>query len=408
MDYKKENINRIIKHFEEGCKQVATPFSIGLELEHYVVDKNTKDSVSYYGERGIEVLLERIKPFYEESAYSEGHLIGLGRPGLAVSIEPAAQLEVSIGPQTDGKSIQAIYDQFMAELMPILLEWGYELITAGYQPKNKVKELDLIPKNRYRFMQEHFDKIGPYGQYMMKGTAATQVSIDYYSEEDFSEKYKVAYALYPILAMLSDNMPIFEGQENSKPIKRMEIWEHVDNARVDVEPYLQDGTINFSRYADFVYNTPLIVDKEKDEDIATEKAASEVFEKRLMTDEDIEHVLSMVFPMIRLKHYLEIRVADSMPYGSVYAYVLFIKGLFSDVSRVKKYVDELVKDHPNFTHDLITVIQTDGIQGQIYNYKMKDIVTQLYGIVISNLQDIEVAYLEEYKKSILNKGSLLL
>ncbi len=408
MDYKKENINRIIKHFEEGCKQVATPFSIGLELEHYVVDKNTKVSVSYYGERGIEALLERIKPFYEEFAYSEGHLIGLGRPGLAVSIEPAAQLEVSVAPQTDGKCIQAIYDQFMDELKPILLEWGYELITTGYQPKNKVQELDLIPKNRYRFMQEYFDKIGPYGQYMMKGTAATQVSIDYYSEEDFSAKYKVAYALYPILAMLSDNIPVFEGQENSKFIKRMEIWEHVDNARVDVKPYLQDGTINFSRYAEFVYNTPLIVDKEKDGDIATGKTASEVFENRLMTNEDIEHIISMVFPMIRLKHYLEIRVADSMPFGSVYAYVLLIKGLFTDVSRVKKYVDELVIDHPNFTHDLISVIKTEGVYGQIYNHKIKDIVTQLYGIVISNLQDIEVAYLEEYKKSILNKGSLLL
>ncbi len=407
MNYKKENINRIVEYFKEGCKEELRPLTIGLELEHFVVDKETKNSVSYYGERGIEALLERLKPLYEESAYSEGHIIGLGRESLAVSIEPAAQLEISISPQEDGRRIQRIYDQFYDEIMPILLEWGYELITAGYQPKSKVAELDLIPKSRYRFMKEYFDKIGPYGQYMMKGTAATQVSIDYYSEEDFSAKYKIAYALYPVLAKLCDNIVCFEGKENKEPMMRMTIWDHVDNARVNVEPYLKNGTLDFKRYAEFVYETPLIVDKNKDEDYATRQSASEVYASKIMTSQEIEHILSMVFPILRLKHYLEIRVADSMPMGSVNAYLLLIKGLFKDITTVTQYVDELIMDHPNWSRELLNVIRRDGIEGQIYDTTVRDIVIELYGMALSNLEDNEVRYLEEYKKNIIDSGSLL-
>lgn len=32
-----------------------------------------------------------------------------------------------------------------------------------------------------------------------------------------------------------------------------------------------------------------------------------------MTEEEIEHMLSMVFPDVRLKNYIEIRMADSLP-----------------------------------------------------------------------------------------------
>ena len=408
MDYKKENIERLRQYFMDGCKDLSKPLTMGLELEHFIVKKDTKESVSYYGECGVEALLKRLMPNYSQSAYSEGHLIGLGREDLAVSIEPAAQLEVSISPQVDGRRIQQIYDQFLAEITPILLEWGYELVTVGYQPKSKVEELDLIPKNRYRFMKDYFDKISPYGQYMMKGTAATQVSIDYYSEEDFSNKYKIAYALYPILALLCDNMVYFEGEENKESVMRMKIWDHVDNARVEVEPYLNEGSIDFKSYAEFVYSTPLIVQKEKEGDIATTKSASELYANRLISTEDIEHILSMVFPIIRLKHYLELRVADSMPLGSVYAYLLLIKGLFADITRVKNYVDELVLNHPNWTKELLTVIRAEGIDGQLYHHKVRDIVIDLYGMILGNLNDPEVAYLEEYKKGIINKGSLLL
>lgn len=407
IDYKKENLKRMIAYFHSGCKEKGRPFTEGLELEHFIVAKETKESIPYSGERGIEALLEKLKPNYTETAYSEGHLIGLGRENMSVSIEPAAQLEVSISPQKDGRAIQAIYDQFLAEVTPILQEWGYDMLTLGYQPKNKVEELELIPKNRYRFMEEYFNRIGPYGRYMMKGTAATQISIDYYSEEDFSEKYKIAYGLYPIFAMLCDNVPWFEGKKNKEPLLRMKIWDNVDKARVDVGKYLNEGTLDFERYAEFVYNAPLIVDKEKEGDYATNKSAGELFSHRLMTVEEIEHVLSMVFPMIRLKHYVEIRVADSMPIESVKAYLLWIKGLFKDISKVKPYVDQLYEKCGNINQQLLEAIRKEGIHGRIGERTVRNIVKDLFAMVLENLTEKEVEYLKEFQEGIVKKGSLV-
>ena len=75
------------------------------------------------------------------------------------------------------------------------------MVTAGYQPASKVETLSLIPKERYRFMDRYFEKIGPYGRQMMRGTAATQVSIDYFSEEDFN-------SAQTMLANLGDDLSL--------------------------------------------------------------------------------------------------------------------------------------------------------------------------------------------------------
>lgn len=47
-----------------------------------------------------------------------------------------------------------------------------------------------------------------------------------------------------------------------------------------------------------------------------------------MTRKQVEHAVSMQFPDVRLKTYLEIRPADSMPIPYVIAYAALIKGLF--------------------------------------------------------------------------------
>ena len=179
----------MIAYLQKGCKPEIEKLRFGVELEHFIVDKDSKEAVSYYGEKGIERVLEKLLPLYEKSDFSEGHLIALERKDIAISLEPAAQLEVSISPQEDIEQIGLIYQRFVEEITPILKGFSYEMITTGYQPASKVEDLELIPKQRYRFMDRYFAKIGPYGRQMMRGTAATQLSIDSYREEDFKEKY---------------------------------------------------------------------------------------------------------------------------------------------------------------------------------------------------------------------------
>lgn len=348
MNFYEINRANIIEYFKSGCKPHTKELCFGVELEHFIVKKDTKEAVSYYSDCGIESILKELLPLYDKNNYSEGHLIALGRTDIEISLEPAAQLEVSISPQSDISRIGEIYRQFLAEITPILERHSYEMVTIGYQPASGVDDLELIPKQRYRFMDRYFLKIGPFGRQMMRGTASTQVSIDYYSEEDFKDKYEIAYRLKDILPAMFENTPVYEGKpceevfDKGMPDKEMPdnempkgcglrsmIWEKTDRQRMDVAPFMKNGTLSFEDYADFVMQTPVVVNKTGNEDIYDERTIEELCRERELTREELVHSLSMVFPMIRAKQFLEIRYADSMPIERVLEYVRLLKTLFT-------------------------------------------------------------------------------
>lgn len=331
MDVFSVNKERIIQYLQAGCKSCDMPLHFGVELEHFMVHGDSKEAVLYEGIGGVESILKELMPYYENSTYSQGHLIALARDGIALSLEPAAQLEVSISPQTDIFRIKKIYDDFYEEIRPILQKYSYELMTVGYQPKSKVDELGLLPKARYEYMDRYFNKIGPWGKRMMRGTASTQVSIDYYSEEDFMKKYRIAYYLKDTLAMIFSNTSVFEAEEYTGHNLRSVIWAGTDAKRVDVFPYMKEGTLSFEAYADFVLQTPIIVNKKEEQESYDERTIGEIAGERIFSQEELTQVLSMVFPMIRAKQFLELRFADSMPMERVLFYVLVMKGLFTDV-----------------------------------------------------------------------------
>lgn len=326
-----KNKELIIQYLQEGCKSPNMELHFGVELEHFIVHADTGEAVAYEGECGVETILKELIPFYNESAYSHGHLIALGREGIALSLEPGAQLEVSISPQTDVFRIKEIYDVFCGEISPVLEKYSYEMVTVGYQPKSKVNELGLLPKTRYEYMDRYFQTIGPWGRRMMRGTASTQVSIDYYSEEDFMKKYRIAYYLKEVLAWFFSNTHVFEGEEYTGRDLRDRVWSGTDKRRVEVASYMKDNTLSFAGYADFVMETPVIVNKEAGREFYDERTIGKIAGERIFSKDEMVHMLSMVFPMIRAKQFLELRFADSMPMERVLCYVLVIKGLFSDV-----------------------------------------------------------------------------
>jgi len=333
MNFYEKNRDNFIQYLKRGCKPQNTELHFGVELEHFIVKKKTGKAVSYYGENGVEAILKRLQPLYAESAYSEGQLIALAREDISISLEPAAQLEVSISPQIDIDRIDCIYKQFVSEITPVLEQFGYEMITTGYQPASKVEDLELIPKKRYCFMDQYFSKFGPYGRQMMRGTAATQVSIDYYSEEDFMLKYELAYRLKDILPGMFENTPIYEGIPYKGVGLRQKIWKETDFRRVDVTPFMHNGTLSFGDYVDFVMKTPVIVGKKGEVEYYDEHTIGELCMERELTEEELVHCLSMVFPMIRAKQFLEIRYVDSLPMERVLSYVHLIKALFTNPKR---------------------------------------------------------------------------
>lgn len=403
---KNTNINKLVDYFQKGCKVESNNY-LGLELEHIIVDKSTCNSVGYFGERGVEKILLQLRPYFDDIVMSNGHLIGLERKEMLISLEPGGQIEISIKQQKQIKDIERIYSEFTGLLNPILNQWNYGLLNLGYHPKSRVDDISILPKDRYKYMDLHFKTSGTRGKHMMRGTAATQISIDYKDEQDFVIKFKAAYLLGPLFALITDNAPIFEGKIYDKYLLRQHIWENVDPARTNLLPYLNKINFGFQDYAQFIYDVPLIITYDENNQFGyTKKSSNELFIGKEMEDKDVELALSMVFPDARLKQYIEIRMADSMPIQYVLSYAALIKGLFKDSNALDNLIHQFhVKDFYDVERAK-KALMIDGFNAIIYGMDVNVILEKMFTLAQSMLEDDEADYLTELMELAYSRKSL--
>lgn len=368
-----ENRAAIVSYFESGIKERGEALGIELEriLVRHITDENGDDSlvpVPYSGDLGVAWLLDRLRSWYPDASYdAEGDLLGVARPGESVTIEPAAQVELSAGPFIDLRAAQHCFEQFQRLLESILAPHGIEALTVGYNPIAAARDLGLIPKERYTYMDRWFQRISDFGMTMMRGSASTQVSIDYTSEDDCLRKMRVAFALTPLFALICDNSAIFEGAPREHELVRTEIWEFCDPARCGVVPGILDASFTWEDYADHILDTPaILIPNETGRAHYEERTFGEVFAHTVMTRADVEHAVSMFFNDVRLKTYIEIRPADSMPVPYVIAYAALIRGLFYDEANLvrleERYASVTEEDLAEAKHSLMA----HGYAGEVY------------------------------------------
>ena len=310
---------------EQGCSKTKR---LGIELEHILID-NTGDSLSYSQPDGVRDVLETLSARYPQKTIHDNDLLGVAKPGMNVTIEPAAQLELSAGPFTSLDEAARVFKEFESDASEALRPVEGRALTIGYDPTNRALDKELIPKARYEYMNEYSLSISPWGPRMMRGSASTQISIDYSSEADCILKTRIASVLVPLFALMCDNAPFFEGSQRPHPLMRTEIWRYCDPDRCNTIPGLFDEGFGFDAYADYILDVPAIVAPDDDGEIRYDtRTFGQIYATVPMTHADAEHALSMVFPDVRLKSYVEIRPADSMPVPYVLAYAALIKGLF--------------------------------------------------------------------------------
>ncbi len=394
------NVEKIAEYVRSGIK--ATD-SIGVEIEHFIVDENNK-SVSFYGKNGVGELFSRLSEFFETKVYSEKQLIGLSNGRFHLTLEPAAQLEVSVEPCSGINEIKMLYEEFLGRVKPFLDEYGYKLVTLGYNPSSKINELDLIPKKRYEFMDKYFEASGKYGKNMMRGTASAQVSIDYSSEADCILKLQLANALSPLFAMITDNSPVFEGEKYNGRMIRTKIWSSVDNARCGIISGSMNKDFSFEKYAEYILNTPAIF-VDENTFYADGKTFGEIYSGYEMSVKEIEHALSMIFPDVRLKKYIEIRPADSMPFEYVLSYAALVKGIFMSASEVYGYINTDKISEADIA-DAKSELIKNGFDAVVYGKKATEILSFLIDTAEKSLDESDSIYLDEMKKIISSKTTL--
>ncbi len=392
MEYKRQ-IQEIKKYFENHEKE-REDFKIGIEFEHFIIDKNTFKTISYYGENGVGQTLKALEEQGWNGIYEGEYILGLKKEDKTITLEPGSQFELSLEATINIEEIEDGYIEFIREITPLLEKKGQLLISTGYHPETRIEEIKLLPKKRYDLMFDYFKDKGKNAHNMMKGTAALQVSIDYSSQEDYRKKFRVANAISPVLYALFDNSFCFEGKEWEHHNLRTNIWNNCDiNRAGTVEGALEDD-FGYENYAKYILNRPPIFMIKDGEVVATgEKKVRELFDPEDYKEKELEHFLTMFFPDVRTKAYIEIRQMDAVPYRLALSAVAFIKGIFYNEDNLNTAYNAIrdltIEDITQAKHEIIDM----GLKGRLKDKGILDFAKYLVELSKKGLDESEVKYI---------------
>lgn len=318
--------DKIIEYIKSGEKE-EKDFAIGFEIENFIVDKDN-NAVTYWDASGVKDILEELISVGYEGVYLDDVLLGAKKGRTSISLEPGSQFELSINKAWDIKELEDEYSLRMKEIEEVLTKRGYKLLQRGYHVKTKIDDIKILPKHRYDLMYKYFTESGTMGHNMMKGTAASQSSIDYKDEEDFRRKMRVFNALSPVFYAMFENANFFEGKPYEDNGLRMTIWKNTDPERCSIIKEAFNEDFSYADYADYITNRACIFIEKDGEDIYT--GHTKVKDIAGIDEADtklIEHILSMFFPDTRVKRYIEIRMMDSVQIDYLLGLVALIKSI---------------------------------------------------------------------------------
>ncbi len=409
------NIEAICAYIAAGCK--SGEGALGIELEQHIVNAQDLSAVPYDAPHGSRWIIEQATGkdsgaaggFTELMHTPSGDVIGAAREGATLTLEPAAQLEISAGPFFTLDEAAAQLTGFERDLSEVLAAVGERAVPVGYHPTAVATTLTLIPKVRYSFMNRYLSELGPYGPRMMRGSASTQISIDFSDEADCVRKMRLANLCGPLFALICDNTPIFEGAPRTEHLARTRIWRELDKDRCGVAPGSAQANYSWRAYAEWILDTPAIVAPGDDSCVehckdvpcghvcpeAARAAAlphvteengwhydtrtfGELYAVEPMTQADVEHALSMVFPDVRLKRYLEIRPADAMPAEYAVAYAALVKGLFYSEENLAFMETLFAGMNDADVEDAKDALAQSGWDAQVYGRPVAALVDTLF------------------------------
>ncbi|MCR5586396.1 MAG: hypothetical protein K6F77_02570 [Lachnospiraceae bacterium] len=388
----------------------TTSKKLGLEIEHFVVDKNGNQ----IGFDLVSSLIEKIgKKIGATLHHTDGYVVGYNTDKYCITLEPSCQFEISINPYSSIKKIKQIYDDFFALWSATFSEHGYHIETYGNLPNVELgiitpDEIPLSPKTRYKYMNQHFSQTGKYGKYMMRASASAQISVDFSSEKDMVRKLRVLQKISPLLMIIMENKTsqtsTLPGAEGKPHLHRIQQWDDIDPARTGFISHSFDDDFGYDSIASQVYNLPLILFSDESKSIYVgEKSAKDLFEEKTIDEESltdkkktniIEHFISMGFFHFRIKKYIEIRVADSVPIDKALGYVALIKGLIyseENLAKLEKKFESIqsISD----INAAIEEIEKYGFDAHIYGAQnVKDLANYLIELSKDGLNSEEKEY----------------
>ena len=324
---------------------------IGTEHEKFGFRLDDLRPPTFDGERGIEALLKRLTRFGWTPDEENGRVIALTRDQASVTLEPAGQLELSGAPLSTIHQTCKEVGTHLNEVRQVADELQLGFLGMGFQPKWRREDMPWMPKGRYRIMRDYMPKVGSLGLDMMTRTCTVQVNLDYASEADMVKKFRVSLALQPIATALFADSPFTDGRPNGYLSYRSHIWTDTDPDRTGMLDFVFEDGFGYERYVDYLLDVPMYFSYRDGRYLDASgksfrdflRGELDVLPGALPTLRDWNDHMTTAFPEVRLKKFLEMRGADSGPWGRICALPAFWVGLLYDDAALEAAWD-LVKD----------------------------------------------------------------
>jgi glutamate--cysteine ligase len=250
--------------------------------------------------------------------------------GSRITIEPGGQLEISTPPLPGlGQALPAAAAD-LAAISAALREAGIEPVARGLDPLRAPQR--ILDQPRYAAMEAYFDLEGFAGRTMMCSTAAVQVNVSNGPAGGLAARWHLAHAVGPVLVAMFAHSPVPGGGGCGPRSARQQVWSVMDPSRTAPAhgPVLaEDGALPVGSPADdwlryalaarvmMIRVTPdrfLPVDGPLGSGVFTFGAWMERgHELGWPTIEDFEYHLTTLFPPVRPKGWLELRMLDTLP-----------------------------------------------------------------------------------------------
>ena len=243
-------------------------------------------------------------------------------PGASrVTFEPGGQLELS-GPAADGlPAAIAAMTADVAAARRALAPLGVTLIGTGLDTGGGRDR--VLDGPRYRAMEEYFDTHWPAGRTMMRHTASIQVNVDIGAEGDVASRWARAHALGPVLVAAFANSPFDErGRATGWCSTRFHVWDGIDPSRTGAVH--RDGLDPCAAFTQYLLDARVMMIWPRGPDLDNRAVVARphlTFGEWIDHGHDLGHPtaadlayhLTTLFPPVRPRGWLELRMIDSLP-----------------------------------------------------------------------------------------------
>jgi glutamate--cysteine ligase len=282
------------RHFREhrlGCGDA--PRRVGVEVEWLVHDMAAPQSP---------VPFETLTAAVEAAGTMPG--------GSRVTFEPGGQLELSGPPRSGPAAACAAVAADLDVLRPALAGRGLAVAGIGLDPSRPPRR--VVDSPRYRAMEAYFDVQGRAGRQMMCSTAAIQVNVDAGPEP--AATWRVAHAVGAVLAATFANSPVLSGTSTGWRSTRLTTWWAIDPSRT--RPV--GGADPDAAWADYALGARVMLLPSQDFTPVTEPLTfaewmASGYRGTRPSASDLEYHLTTLFPPVRPRRWLELRMIDGLP-----------------------------------------------------------------------------------------------